>query len=111
VRSPVLYGCETRRLTTTAARKLQSFTNRCLRRITGIRWFDHVTNTVGKDWPETSEANHPGEALEMDRPHSEETGIEHHKTGSVMEPSGETETRKTQSDMEERGRGRDEKVG
>ena len=67
--------------------------------------------TLGKDWPETSEANHPGEALEMDRPHSEETGIEHHKTGSVMEPSGETETRKTQSDMEERGRGRDEEDG
>ena len=45
VRSVLLYGCETWRLTNTAARKLQSFTNRCLRIITGIKWFDHVTNT------------------------------------------------------------------
>ena len=38
VKSVLLYGAETWRVTKTNTHKLQTFTNRCLRNILGIRW-------------------------------------------------------------------------
>ena len=44
VKSILLYGAETWRLTQSAKRKLQSFSNGCLRRILGLKWYDFVSN-------------------------------------------------------------------
>ena len=44
VKSVLLYGAETWRMTVKTIRKLQSFVNRCLRRILKIRWTDKITN-------------------------------------------------------------------
>ena len=53
VKTVLLYGSETWRLTASAARKLQSFINGCLRRIVGIKWYDRVTNA--QLWERTSQ--------------------------------------------------------
>ena len=53
VKTVLLYGSETWRLTASAARKLQSFVNGCLRRIVGIKWYDRVTNA--QLWERTSQ--------------------------------------------------------
>ena len=44
VKSVLLYGAETWRMTVKTIRKLQSFVNHCLRLILKIRWTDKVTN-------------------------------------------------------------------
>ena len=44
VKSVLLYGSETWRMTDAIRRKLQTFTNRCLRRIMGVFWPLWVTN-------------------------------------------------------------------
>jgi hypothetical protein len=44
VKSVLLYGAETWRSTKTTIRKLQTFTNSCLRRILQIRWPDTISN-------------------------------------------------------------------
>ena len=44
VKTVLLYGSETWRMTKSTQQKLQSFTNRCLRRILGIRWPDIISN-------------------------------------------------------------------
>ena len=44
VKSVLLYGAETWRSTKTTTRKLQTFTNSCLRRILQIRWPDTISN-------------------------------------------------------------------
>ena len=44
VKSVLLYGSETRRVTNTITHKLQKFTNRCLINILNIRWPEVVTN-------------------------------------------------------------------
>jgi len=44
VKTVLLYGSETWKLTTSSLQKLQSFINRCLRQILGLRWFDMVSN-------------------------------------------------------------------
>lgn len=46
VKSVLLYGSETWRLTKTTTKKLQTFINCCLRRILRIHWTDHVRNEV-----------------------------------------------------------------
>ena len=45
VKSVLLYGAETWRMTKTTIRKLQAFTNSCLRRILQIRWPETISNT------------------------------------------------------------------
>jgi hypothetical protein len=45
VKSVLLYGSETWRVTNTLTNKLQVFMNRCLRNILGIKWTDKVKNT------------------------------------------------------------------
>ena len=42
--SVLLYGAETWRVTKTNTHKLQTFTNRCLRNILGIKWPEVVSN-------------------------------------------------------------------
>ena len=44
VKSVLLYGAETCRMTVKRIRKLQSYVNHCLRRILKIRWTDKITN-------------------------------------------------------------------
>ena len=44
VKSVLLYGCETWRITKTGMTKLQTFVNRCLRHILHIRWQERITN-------------------------------------------------------------------
>ena len=44
VKSVVLYGSETWRVTKTNTQKLQTFTNRCLRNIVNVRWPEVVSN-------------------------------------------------------------------
>jgi hypothetical protein len=44
VKSVLLYGCETWKTTNQITRRLQTFTNKCLRRIMNIKWTDKITN-------------------------------------------------------------------
>lgn len=45
VKSVLLYGCETWKTSKIIQNKLQTFVNRCLRRILKIRWPDIITNS------------------------------------------------------------------
>jgi hypothetical protein len=40
----VLYACETWKTTNQITRRLQTVINKCLRRITNIKWTDKITN-------------------------------------------------------------------
>ena len=53
VKSILLYGSETWRVTKAISSKVQSFINRCLRRILRLQWFDRVSNT--DLWERTSQ--------------------------------------------------------
>ncbi|XP_061195301.1 uncharacterized protein LOC133203547 [Saccostrea echinata] len=44
VKSVLLYGSETWRVTNTTSNKLQTFANRCLRHILNIRWPENINN-------------------------------------------------------------------
>ena len=46
VKAILLYGSETWRTTKQTSQKLQSFVNKCLRRILNISWTDRVTNEM-----------------------------------------------------------------
>ncbi len=53
VKSVLLYGAETWRMNKTTLKRIQTFINKCLRRILGIQWMDKVSN---KDlWERTSQ--------------------------------------------------------
>ena len=54
VKSVLLYGLETWRVTKTNTHKLQTFTNRCLRNILNIRWPEVVSNE--QLWDKTKQA-------------------------------------------------------
>ena len=43
VKAVLLYGSETWRVTKTNTNKLQTFSNRCLRRILKIRWHERIS--------------------------------------------------------------------
>ena len=54
VKSVLLYGAETWRINKTTLKRIQTFVNRCLRRILQIHWMDRVSN---KDlWDRTHQA-------------------------------------------------------
>ena len=53
VKSILLYGSETWRVTKAISSKVQSFINRCLRRILRLQWFDRVSNA--DLWERTSQ--------------------------------------------------------
>ena len=44
VKSILLYGCETWKMTSILANKIQVFINKCLRRILRIKWTDMISN-------------------------------------------------------------------
>jgi hypothetical protein len=44
VKSVLLYACETWKTTNQTTRRLQTFVNKCLRRIMNMKWFDRITN-------------------------------------------------------------------
>jgi hypothetical protein len=46
VKAILLYGCETWKVTSSITQKLQSFINRCLRRILNVRWPDVISNIM-----------------------------------------------------------------
>jgi hypothetical protein len=46
VKAVLLYGCETWKVTNSITQKLQSFINRCLRRILNVRWPDGISNRM-----------------------------------------------------------------
>jgi hypothetical protein len=52
VKAVLLYGCETWKVTNSITQKLQSFINRCLRRILNLRWPDVISNML---WEKTGE--------------------------------------------------------
>ena len=64
VKTVLLYGSETWKLTTTSLQKLQSFVNRCLRQILGLKWFDMVRN---KDLWERAQMKPIGEEIKAKR--------------------------------------------
>ena len=45
VKSVMVYGSETWRVTTTIMNKIQTFINRCLHQIFKIKWFEKIPNT------------------------------------------------------------------
>ena len=54
VKSVLLYGSETWRVTSITTKKLQSFTNKCLRYILNIRWPDIISNA--SLWEKTNQS-------------------------------------------------------
>ncbi|VDP66160.1 unnamed protein product [Schistosoma mattheei] len=46
VKAVLLYGAETWRTTTTTIKKVQAFTNECLRKILNIHWPDTISNSL-----------------------------------------------------------------
>jgi hypothetical protein len=46
VKAVLLYDCETWKVTNSIMQKLQSFINRCLRRILNMRWPDVIRNVM-----------------------------------------------------------------
>lgn len=46
VKSVLLYGCETWKVTKTISQRLQVFVNRCLRQILGIHWPEKISNEL-----------------------------------------------------------------
>jgi hypothetical protein len=46
MKAVLLYGCETWKITNSITQKLQSFINRCLRRILNVRWPDVISNIM-----------------------------------------------------------------
>jgi hypothetical protein len=44
LKSVLLYDCETWKTTNQITRRLQTFINKCLRRIMNIKWTDQITN-------------------------------------------------------------------
>jgi hypothetical protein len=46
VKAILLYGCETWKVTNSITQKLQSFINRCLRRILNVRWPEVISNIM-----------------------------------------------------------------
>jgi uridine kinase len=53
VKAVLMYGCETWKVTNSITQKLQSFINRCLRRILNVRWPDVISNIML--WEKTGE--------------------------------------------------------
>jgi len=45
VKAVLLYGAETWKVTNSISRKIQTFINKCLRRILLLKWYDRVPNT------------------------------------------------------------------
>ena len=75
IKPVLLYGAETWRASVTNIKKLQSFTNNCLRRILGIHWPDKISNL--KLWQRTRQKPIEQEILQRRWPYSSETYLQH----------------------------------
>ena len=85
VKSVLLYGAETWRATKTNTHKLQTFTNKCLRNILGIRWPEVVSNKqlwTGRGKPQYYRDRDPETKMGTDRPHSSKACSKRHQAGS-----------------------------
>ena len=75
VKSVLLYGPATCRMSKSMFRKVQAFINKCLRRILRIRWPEKIRNeerTLGKNGPRTSEECYQQKKVVMDWTHAKE---------------------------------------
>ena len=87
VKSVLLCGSETWRVTKTTTRMLQTFINKCPRYILKTKWQDKTTNKeTDKDRP-TQHQERLHEKMDMDRTHPPKTNQKCHKTGLRLEPT------------------------
>ena len=75
VKSVLMYGAETWRVTKKISAKIQAFTNRCLRNILGVRWPNTISNEdlLSKTQEEKITTPNQKEEMEVDWPYAEET--------------------------------------
>ena len=110
VKSVLLYGSETRRVTKTTTRMLQTFINKCLRYILKTKWQDKTTNK--EIWRRTDQHSirrtdqHSirrdcKKKRDTDRTHPPKTNQQCHKTGLRLESTREKKNRQTQNYLEE----------
>ena len=83
VKAVLLYGSETWRITQ-KTQKIQTFINKCLRRILYLKWTDQVSNTIL--WKMTHRKLIKEEKMEVDRTFIQETSRNHHPLSHHMEP-------------------------
>ena len=101
VKSVLLYGSETWRVTKTTTRMLQTFINTCLRIILKIKWQDKTTNK--EIWRRTDQHSIRRDCkkkMDMDRTHPPKTNQQCHETGLRLE-STKKKNRQTQNYLEE----------
>ena len=95
-KSVLLYACETWRITKALTHKVQTFINRCLRAILHIKWQDKITNE--EIWRRTGQAESQIKKIKWDwlaGPRPAKTNVQRSMPCSKMEPTRETEERKT----------------
>ncbi|GFR68032.1 hypothetical protein ElyMa_000266000 [Elysia marginata] len=110
VKSVLLYhGCETWRMVKSTNRKLQTFINTCLRRILKIRWMDKVPNE--EIWRQTKQEPIDTDENGGDWPYIQETSVQHHKAGIVLESSGEKKAGPASEYLEAKHRRRIKEMG
>jgi hypothetical protein len=67
VKSILLYACGTWKTTNQITRRLQTFINKCLRRIINIKWTDKITNE--EIWRITNRNSYKKKKMELDKTH------------------------------------------
>ena len=90
----MLYRSETWRTTQKTLKKIQTFSNKCLRRILHLKWTDKVPNTTL--WKTTKHLpieNDKEEKMEVVRTYTKETTRINHPSTHYMEPPREEEKR------------------
>ena len=100
VKSVLLYGSETWRITKTSTQKLQTFTNRCLRNILNIRWPEVISNE--ELWNKAKQTHRDGDQkaqMGLDRPHTTKACIQHHKASPGVESSGKAQGWSPEADL------------
>jgi hypothetical protein len=109
VKSVLLYGAETWRFTKVTVHKIQTFVNKCLRRIVFIRWPDTIRNIdlwqLTDQRPIEEEIVHEKE-MGMAGSHTSKTNIKHHTTVLDMDTPRKEETREATQHLAKRPRSR-----
>jgi Reverse transcriptase (RNA-dependent DNA polymerase)/Domain of unknown function (DUF6451)/Endonuclease/Exonuclease/phosphatase family len=76
VKPVLLYGSETWRTTATIIKNIQSFINKCLRRILGVYWPEKISNL--NLWQQTRQKPVEQETMAMDWPYTPKTYFQHY---------------------------------
>ena len=94
VKAVLFYGAETRRTNVSSDKRVQSFVNKCLRRILRIWWPNYINNQ--ELWQQTNQLppplQIPQKEMDLDRTYTKEGSEQHHTTGLKMESPREKET-------------------